>query len=248
MNAGQPILGLDESHCVQLAPENGLHPIYACEYNKTYQLRVVDRWLRYQKAEFHEKFTQHLVSFFSRSALPGAHLASSEVNVWLAAPLFEPERAFLVAVVEVDGGRLTVRLPLEIELWALSGDSVAWLGRAPYPSQNPRRIDRLLLYAQPTITKNGLREYLVNQSLLQQRGAHGTVRIKKIHGDGTALALETEPFAAPLFARILRNTKDYERYISRIDYVLADSQELYRVKAFNFYLPGNIDNHNQLLK
>jgi hypothetical protein len=89
-NPDDPVVHRDANNCLNIARENALHPVLGCEYERSYQVRVIDRVTNYRKREFQGRFNDHLMRFFARSALPQVYLVGSRVDVWLAAPVLEP--------------------------------------------------------------------------------------------------------------------------------------------------------------
>ena len=233
-NPEDPAVHRDANNCLNITRENALHPVFGCEYERSYQVRVIDKVTNYGKREFQGRFNDHLMRFFARSALPQVNLVGSRVDIWLAAPVLEPEEAFFTAVVASSDGNVSIRLPLSLDAWAITGDNVAWLGKDVHPSPRSMRTDRLILAPQPFFTPQKLNRFLSEAGILTRSDKLGRPLVRKVSGDGTVIRLDTLPFGAPQLVRFIQGVPDVKQSLATINYETAPGVDTYQAKVFRF--------------
>lgn len=129
--------------CVNLTPENGMHPVAACHMHDTYQVRAVDRRIEMAGAAFRGHFRERVLQFLRTTSYPWQTLTDAEVEMWLVAPIFAPESAYFMGVVKSRGGNFAVRLDLEPSRWRLESEAFQWLGNESYPSRGAKQAGLL---------------------------------------------------------------------------------------------------------
>jgi hypothetical protein len=111
------------STCTYLDRDNELHSLYACETASSYEVRVLDVSHRYEKLAWQANLRYELRRYGAGQPTLAASLPASMVEVWLAAPPFRPDQAYLVAWIKAPGTSMALRLPLTAESWGLTSKS-----------------------------------------------------------------------------------------------------------------------------
>ena len=245
-SSDDPVAHRDANHCLNIARENAQHPVLGCEYERSYQVRVIDRVTNYHKREFQGRFNDQLLRFFAHSASPQVQLLGRRVDIWLAAAVLEPEEAFLMAVIASSDGNFSIRLPLNFDAWAITGDNVAWLGKEVHPSPRSVRTDRLILAPQPSFTPQKLNRFLKETGILARNDKLGRPLVQQVIGDGTVVRLDTRPFGAPQLVRFIQAVPNVKHTLAAITYETAPGLDTYQAKVFSFVIEsGHGDaNHN----
>jgi len=228
------------SGCVTIDDENAFHLVKACETARNYVVQVRENQIQFDKRLFQFQLANQLGRLLHGSdSLSASILHEASVDIWLAAPVLQPESVYLVAVLHTDPGTITVDLPFTTNATVtdgIRGEQIAWLGRGHYPTAAAWHIDRLILLPQPTVTPERLKRFLNQSGVLGLSDKDGHQLVQKIHGDGTVLRLETLPFAAAKIQTALKNAPLSAEILARVDYEPAVATDAYAKPVFHFNL------------
>ena len=111
------------STCTYLDRDNELHSLYACETASSYEVRVLEVSHHYEKSAWQANLRYELRRYGIGQPKLAASLPESMIEVWLAAPAFRPDQAYLVAWIKAPGTSLALRLPFIVESWGLTPTS-----------------------------------------------------------------------------------------------------------------------------
>jgi hypothetical protein len=234
---GDPVLNRDSDPCYNISRENAQHPIIICERERSYTVQVVDKKFRFSKGEFQARFYDHLRNFLYRSAAPQKSLRGMSVDIWLAAPVFEPDAAEWVAVVSTDEGFLAFRLPLPLEHWTMNSANAVWLGSEDHPTLRAIRTDQVIITPQPGLAPANALKFIETSGVGARRDILGRPIVQRIVGDGSMIRLDTLALGAPQVARAISRSADARSHLMAVNYSTAGGRDSYQAKVFRFTLP-----------
>mgnify|MGYP006274980163 CR=1 FL=1 len=232
-----PVLNRESDPCYNLSKENAQHAIKICELERSYAVKVLDRSFEFNKAEFQARFYDHFRSFLYRSAAPQKAIHGMTVDIWLAAPVFEPESPEWVAVVATGEGFLSFRLPLLLENWTMSGANAVWLGSEDHPTVRAIRTDQIIVTPQPSIAPTEALKFIQDSGVMTKRNILGQPIVQRLVGDGSMIRLETLVLGAPQIARAIARSSDAKTHLMAINYSTAAGRDSYQAKVFRFTMP-----------
>jgi hypothetical protein len=209
--------------CLDLVPEYALHPVRACETAASYELLAGPRQLRLDKVRYQHELRERLLQFARRTAYPWRTLGQATIEVWMTAPLTEPEAASTVAVVKGPGGNFAVHLTLSPDGWQVVPENVVWLGKDGYPSLQAKRLGTVLVVPRGEVTEARLARFLAG------------VDAGAVPRDAwTPLELAVVPFAETAAARALMTRPGARAVLADVQLIPAGEREGAKAKAFEF--------------
>ena len=114
------------STCTYLDREHKLHPLYACETPLSYQIQIMGTNHSYLKPLWQANLRAELQRYAKGQPKLAAALPAATIEVWLEAPAFRPDQAYLVAWVRAPSTSLALRLPFVVESWSFTAKSLTY--------------------------------------------------------------------------------------------------------------------------
>jgi hypothetical protein len=219
--------------CIYLAPENALHPLSICEGPTRYEITVPGRRYALEKASLQRQLRERLGALAGPTSYAKAALKAATVELWLTAGAFTPEDAELRAVVISAGGNFAVRLPLDQAAWNVP-EAVEWLGAKAWPSRTARQSGVLLAYPPPTVAPEAFKLFVAAALAAPPAKGIKPLPAVRVSGDGTALRLETAPFAEAAVAKQLSSARGARAYLAALRWEPAGEREGYKVRFGKF--------------
>lgn len=217
----------DNGHCLDLLPESSLHRIMGCETELRYTIRAPQHQpMEFAKAEFRQIVTSQIRRSLNGSAYPIEKLPETEVEAWLLAPIFEPEKVQWVLVVTGGGHNFAVHLPLDPKLWPKEHSHPISLGTDHYPSMRAMRTGILVLEASSMTSRQAILNYLRQFNPLQL-----DARLWPL------VEMRMPPFTELDLLRKMQQQPLYRNFVARTAMLPAREAESVRGLAFKFAWP-----------
>jgi hypothetical protein len=222
--------------CHNVNPGSQLHPVILCENKDALTIRVLKNLTSIDKKLLEKTIHQQLKSLVNATDIDRKYLSSADVDVWISAPVLDPEQAELVVVIKGKMMGFAVFLPIDLKHWDFLSSSVVQLGASGYPSMQTWKSGRFVMAANRSI-KNA--DWLnLKQDLKAEAGATpaGLPRIKQIFFNGEGIVFDTEKFSESYVAAYLQKTKIGKKYNLQPVWIPAVESDAYKAKGYSFKL------------
>ena len=218
--------------CIDLTPENKLHPVGSCEKESTYEFRVLDRQYVYTKSVFQEKLKRLLLYAVASTPYPVSQLRDADIEVWLVSPIFQPDESHLFVVVSGEasgqGGSFGFPLPLAMERWEIRRETFVLLGSKGFPSRSARRGGSLMVELNPYVEARSPQV----AAWIHQAGGSPVERSSMV------LQVETPVFGEASVAAALKRHPKARRYLRQIHFIPAGHVEGAKARSARFSFSG----------
>lgn len=214
----------DTVHCLNLLPENALHRIIGCETPSSYTvLAPGQRSMVLAKAKFKQLVRAQVRRALEASVYPTQLLGDTELEIWLLAPVFEPEKLQWVIVVNGMQRNFALHLPFNPQDWDSYRTQPLLLGSARYPSRQSWQAGVVLLEANSFVSRQATVTYLA-------QFAHRQLDTKM----WPLVKMHIRSFAELDMLRLIQKSPDVRDYLLRASTIPAGEAEAVRGLLYRF--------------
>lgn len=208
-----------QGHCLTLNPEYRLHLVRACEDARHYIFHVAGQEYRYDKQIYRARLREALVQMLRQGEYPWQTLGEARIEVWLRAPLWQPEQAGVAVAVLGRAGNFAAFLPLAPEQWDFSGERLLLLGAGRYPSSQARQAGLVSLQARAGADQERALEFLeqaIERYSAQRPGDAPTLNYEVDASQWPIVHLHTRAFSETTLVMALRGAPRADLYVAQV--------------------------------
>jgi hypothetical protein len=215
------VVKVDDGTCLNLTAESKAHLVGICKYEDRFSFRINEEKLVYDKTKYLDGLRERLFSFIRSTEYPWKKLTNAKVDVWLQAPVFNPAKVYLTAVVISDAGSFAVDLPIDPNKWYISPEQIKLVPREGYPSLKTKQGGVLMVRAKPYISTERFQRFLAECGMPQEVHHHGQL-------------IKTPVFGEAKFEQALRYHADAQYVLEDVQYVPVGEEDTSSAVGFSF--------------
>jgi len=222
--------------CHNINPGSQLHPVIFCEKQSALTLQVLNTKFSLDKRGLEKEIHLQLKSLVMATDIDPQYLSSAEIDVWISAPVLQPERAQLIVVVKGPAMGFAVFLPPDMKHWDFLSSSILQLGASGYPSMQTWKSGRFVMAADRSIRNGDWQSFEAELKASAGLTPAGLPRIKRAVYSGEGIVVETEQFSETFVASFLQQSKLGKKYKLRPVWIPASERDSYKAKGYSFKL------------